>query len=52
MNVQPHYDRVACLFNDPNAVHGGEVYVTKVDCGLQVPDEPFLASAGLSCLVV
>lgn len=36
MIVQPHYDRVACLFNDPNAVHGGEVYVTKVDCGIEV----------------
>ena len=36
MIVQPHYDRVACLFNWPHAVHGDEVYVVKVDCGIEV----------------
>ncbi|KAG0563288.1 hypothetical protein M758_8G018300 [Ceratodon purpureus] len=31
----PHYDRVACLFNWPHAVHGDEVYVVKVDCAIE-----------------
>nr|PNR61881.1 hypothetical protein PHYPA_000305 [Physcomitrium patens] len=31
----PHYERVACLFNDPNAIHEGEVYVTMVNCALE-----------------
>lgn len=36
MLLQPHYEQVACLFNHPNAVHGDEVFVAKVDCKLAV----------------
>ena len=34
--LQQHYERVAWLFNGPNAVHTGEVYLAKVDCADQV----------------
>lgn len=34
--LQQHYERVARLFNGPNAVHTGEVYLAKVDCADQV----------------
>lgn len=34
--LQPHYEKVARLFNGPNAVHTGEVYLAKVDCADQV----------------
>jgi hypothetical protein len=36
MTMQPHYERVACLFNHPGAVHEDEVFVTKVDCAIEV----------------
>ncbi|XP_073386077.1 sulfhydryl oxidase 2 isoform X2 [Physcomitrium patens] len=32
---KPHYDRVACMFNEPDPVHANEVFVTKVDCALE-----------------
>nr|PNR34183.1 hypothetical protein PHYPA_024000 [Physcomitrium patens] len=32
---KPHYERVACLFNDPTGIHEGEVYVTMVNCALE-----------------
>jgi len=34
--VQPHYERVAKLFNGPGAVHPGEVYLARVDCANNV----------------
>lgn len=35
-NVQPYYERVARLFNGPDAVHPGIVLMTRVDCALKV----------------
>ena len=34
--VQPHYERVARLFNGPDAVHPGIILMTRVDCALKV----------------
>lgn len=34
-DYKPHYERVACLFNHPGAVHEDEVFVTKVDCAIE-----------------
>jgi thiol oxidase len=31
-HFKPHYERVAKLFNGPNAAHAGEVYLARVDC--------------------
>ncbi|XP_075635980.1 uncharacterized protein LOC142608153 [Castanea sativa] len=31
-----HYERVARLFNGPDAVHPGIIIMTRVDCGLKV----------------
>ncbi|XP_023541103.1 sulfhydryl oxidase 2-like isoform X1 [Cucurbita pepo subsp. pepo] len=35
-NYKPHYERVARLFNGPNAVHPGKVLMTRVDCALKM----------------
>ncbi|XP_021615766.1 sulfhydryl oxidase 2 isoform X2 [Manihot esculenta] len=35
-NVQPYYERVARLFNGPDAVHPGIVLMTRVDCALKI----------------
>ena len=34
--MQPHYERVARLFNGPDAVHPGIILMTRVDCALKV----------------
>lgn len=34
--MQPHYEKVARLFNGPNAVHPGIILMTRVDCALKV----------------
>ncbi|KAK8529269.1 hypothetical protein V6N13_102202 [Hibiscus sabdariffa] len=34
-NYKPHYEKVARLFNGPNAVHPGIVLMTRVDCALK-----------------
>ena len=34
--MQPHYEKVARLFNGPDAVHPGIVLMTRVDCALKV----------------
>ncbi|KAK1298919.1 Sulfhydryl oxidase 1 [Acorus calamus] len=31
-NYKPHYEKVARLFNGPDAVHPGNVFMTRVDC--------------------
>ncbi|KAG7032047.1 Sulfhydryl oxidase 1 [Cucurbita argyrosperma subsp. argyrosperma] len=35
-NYKPHYEKVARLFNGPNAVHPGKVLMTRVDCALKI----------------
>ncbi|KAL0924176.1 hypothetical protein M5K25_004985 [Dendrobium thyrsiflorum] len=35
-NYKPHYEKVARLFNGPNAVHPGIVLMTRVDCAMKV----------------
>ncbi|GMI75145.1 quiescin-sulfhydryl oxidase 2 [Hibiscus trionum] len=35
-NYKPHYEKVARLFNGPNAVHPGIVLMTRVDCALKI----------------
>ena len=34
--MQPHYEKVARLFNEPDAVHPGIILIARVDCGLKV----------------
>jgi len=34
--LQPHYEKVARLFNGPDAVHPGIVLMTRVDCASKV----------------
>lgn len=34
--VQPHYEKVARLFNGPDAIHPGIVLMTRVDCAMKV----------------
>jgi thiol oxidase len=34
--VQPHYEKVARLFNGPDAVHPGIILMTRVDCASKV----------------
>ncbi|KAJ8747763.1 hypothetical protein K2173_013071 [Erythroxylum novogranatense] len=34
-NYKPHYEKVARLFNGPDAVHPGIVLMTRVDCALK-----------------
>ncbi|KAL0000150.1 hypothetical protein SO802_019752 [Lithocarpus litseifolius] len=34
-NYKPHYERVARLFNGPDAVHPGIILMTRVDCALK-----------------
>ena len=34
--LQPHYEKVARLFNGPDAVHPGIILMTRVDCALKV----------------
>ena len=33
---RPHYEKVARLFNEPDAVHPGIILIARVDCGLKV----------------
>lgn len=35
-SLQPHYEKVARLFNGPEAVHPGTVLMTRVDCAVKV----------------
>ncbi|XP_021896233.1 sulfhydryl oxidase 2 isoform X2 [Carica papaya] len=35
-NYKPHYEKVARLFNGPNAVHPGIILMTRVDCALKI----------------
>ncbi|KAJ6312633.1 hypothetical protein OIU77_014202 [Salix suchowensis] len=35
-NYKPHYEKVARLFNGPDAVHPGIVLMTRVDCALKI----------------
>ncbi|KAK8913713.1 Sulfhydryl oxidase 1 [Platanthera zijinensis] len=35
-NYKPHYEKVAKLFNGPNAVHPGIILMTRVDCAMKV----------------
>ena len=34
--MQPHYEKVARLFNGPDAVHPGIILMTRVDCASKV----------------
>jgi thiol oxidase len=34
--MQPQYEKVAKLFNGPDAVHPGIALMTRVDCALKV----------------
>ncbi|KAH1262070.1 Sulfhydryl oxidase 2 [Glycine soja] len=34
-NYKPHYEKVARLFNEPDAVHPGIILIARVDCGLK-----------------
>ena len=34
--VQPYYEKVARLFNGPDAVHPGIILMTRVDCANKV----------------
>ncbi|KAL7001044.1 Sulfhydryl oxidase 1 [Sarracenia purpurea var. burkii] len=38
-NYKPHYEKVARLFNGPDAVHPGIVLMTRVDCALKINNE-------------
>ncbi|XP_058091599.1 sulfhydryl oxidase 2-like isoform X3 [Magnolia sinica] len=35
-NYKPHYEKVARLFNGPDAVHPGLILMTRVDCALEI----------------
>ncbi|KAF3432231.1 hypothetical protein FNV43_RR26970 [Rhamnella rubrinervis] len=35
-NYKPHYEKVARLFNGPDAVHPGHVLMTRVDCASKI----------------
>ncbi|KAE8732067.1 Sulfhydryl oxidase 1 [Hibiscus syriacus] len=35
-NYKPHYEKVARLFNGPDAVHHGIILMTRVDCALKI----------------
>ncbi|XP_020105886.1 sulfhydryl oxidase 1-like isoform X1 [Ananas comosus] len=35
-NYKPHYEKVARLFNGPEAVHPGIVFMARVDCAMKV----------------
>ncbi|XP_058096711.1 sulfhydryl oxidase 2-like [Magnolia sinica] len=35
-NYKPHYEKVARLFNGPEAVHPGIILMTRVDCALKI----------------
>ncbi|KAF6172338.1 hypothetical protein GIB67_024960 [Kingdonia uniflora] len=35
-NYKPHYEKVARLFNGPDAVHPGILFMARVDCALKV----------------
>lgn len=34
--MQPHYEKVAVLFNGADAVHSGIIFMARVDCALKV----------------
>lgn len=36
LNLQPHYEKVARLFNGPDAVYPGMVLMVRVDCASKV----------------
>ncbi|KAL7171048.1 hypothetical protein ACSBR2_035833 [Camellia fascicularis] len=38
-NYKPHYEKVARLFNGPEAVHPGIILMTRVDCALKINKE-------------
>ncbi|KAF5940338.1 hypothetical protein HYC85_021505 [Camellia sinensis] len=38
-NYKPHYEKVARLFNGPEAVHPGIILMTRVDCALKINNE-------------
>ncbi|XP_077253746.1 quiescin-sulfhydryl oxidase 2 isoform X2 [Tasmannia lanceolata] len=35
-NYKPHYEKVAVLFNGPNAVHPGIIFMARVDCAVKI----------------
>ncbi|XP_018678201.2 sulfhydryl oxidase 1 isoform X1 [Musa acuminata AAA Group] len=35
-NYKPHYEKVARLFNGPDAVHPGIILMTRVDCAMKI----------------
>ncbi|XP_054808945.1 sulfhydryl oxidase 2-like isoform X2 [Prosopis cineraria] len=35
-NYKPHYEKVARLFNGPNAAHPGIILMTRVDCAVKI----------------
>ncbi|KAJ8498403.1 hypothetical protein OPV22_008955 [Ensete ventricosum] len=35
-NYKPHYEKVARLFNGPDAVHPGIILITRVDCAMKI----------------
>ncbi|XP_039024793.1 sulfhydryl oxidase 2-like isoform X2 [Hibiscus syriacus] len=35
-NYKPHFEKVARLFNGPDAVHPGIIFMTRVDCALKI----------------
>ncbi|GMH15184.1 hypothetical protein Nepgr_017025 [Nepenthes gracilis] len=35
-NYKSHYEKVARLFNGPDAVHPGTIFMTRVDCALKI----------------
>ena len=42
VSMQPHYEKVARVFNGPTAAHPGIILMTRVDCALKVPLNCFL----------
>lgn len=51
MIVQPEFEQVACIFNSPHPVHDGEVFVTRVDCAVEVTVFGVQSSLALFCHV-
>ncbi|GMP83610.1 hypothetical protein CsSME_00037455 [Camellia sinensis var. sinensis] len=49
-NYKPHYEKVARLFNGPEAVHPGIILMTRVDCALKKGLKPAQFRQVYSCL--
>ncbi|KAG5052085.1 hypothetical protein JHK87_004283 [Glycine soja] len=49
IGAAPHYEKVARLFNEPDAVHPGIILIARVDCGLKsAPSVAILAISTVS----